>query len=160
MPPMTTYSTSCRFSAAKIASGSKVVNRGGVPAGPILEGELLAQVGQALGGAPPKALDDLRAGVVVHRLLGVAPVRAVVVTHRTPKWARGNVHESVTGRSLGGMQRWEYKQTIIPGNVAVKTNLDELGLQGWELVSVFMRYLSGWETIFYFKRPLESGEPR
>ncbi len=58
------------------------------------------------------------------------------------------------------MQRWEYKQTIIPGNVATKTSLDELGLQGWELVSVFMRYLSGWETIFYFKRPLESGEAR
>lgn len=47
-------------------------------------------------------------------------------------------------------------QTIIPGNVAAKTNLDEMGLQGWELVSVFMRYLGGWETIFYFKRPVES----
>jgi len=54
------------------------------------------------------------------------------------------------------MQRWEYMQTTIPGNVASKTNLDDMGAQGWELVSVFMRYLSGWETIFYFKRPVES----
>lgn len=53
------------------------------------------------------------------------------------------------------MQRWEYLQKVIPGNVAPKVNLDELGLQGWELVSVFLRYAAGWETIFYFKRPVE-----
>ena len=57
------------------------------------------------------------------------------------------------------MQRWEYMQTVIPGNVAAKTNLNEIGAQGWELVSVFMRYLGGWETIFYFKRPLEGRAP-
>jgi len=53
------------------------------------------------------------------------------------------------------MQRWEYLQTTIPGNVAKQAALDELGAQGWELVSVFMRYLGGWETILYFKRPVE-----
>ena len=53
------------------------------------------------------------------------------------------------------MQRWEYKQVVIPGNVATKTNLDDLGAQGWELVSVFMRYVGGWETIFFFKRLVE-----
>jgi hypothetical protein len=57
------------------------------------------------------------------------------------------------------MQRWEYKQTVIPGNVATKANLDELGAQGWELVGVFMRYIGGWETIFFFKRPIESAKP-
>ena len=54
----------------------------------------------------------------------------------------------------GPMQRWEYLQKVIPGNVASKASLDELGAQGWELVSVFMRYSAGWETIFYFKRPV------
>jgi len=57
------------------------------------------------------------------------------------------------------MQRWEYLQTIVPGNVATKPTLDEVGAQGWELVSVFLRYLGGWETIFYFKRPLEPKDP-
>lgn len=55
------------------------------------------------------------------------------------------------------MQRWEYKQTINPGTVATKANLHEMGSQGWELVSVFMRYLGGWETIYFFNRPTESG---
>ncbi len=75
---------------------------------------------------------------------------------------RGLSPEEVGGPPLAfvGMQRWEYKQTVIPGNVAMKANLDEIGAQGWELVSVFMRYVGSWETIFYFKRPVEDPAPR
>ncbi len=51
------------------------------------------------------------------------------------------------------MQRWECKQTVILGTVATKTHLDELGAQGWELVSVFMRYQGGWETILFSSGP-------
>jgi len=54
------------------------------------------------------------------------------------------------------MTQWEYR--IVENSDAAYSKiaemLNDLGSQGWELVSVKDRYLSGQLKVFYFKRPL------
>jgi hypothetical protein len=69
------------------------------------------------------------------------------------------------------MQKWEYKTLQLAMNEkenliwfdaeddqrSVKDRLNELGEEGWELVSVDTRSLSGVTigTVYYLKRPVE-----
>jgi hypothetical protein len=52
------------------------------------------------------------------------------------------------------MTTWEYASILNEGP-APKTRLDELGLDGWELVSVVQGRETG-QILYIFKRPLES----
>ncbi|MGI6366972.1 MAG: hypothetical protein ACOX2L_01205 [Anaerolineae bacterium] len=48
------------------------------------------------------------------------------------------------------MDRWEYQVvSIVAGADATARKLNELGQEGWELVTV-------WTALYYFKRPLKS----
>lgn len=50
------------------------------------------------------------------------------------------------------MHRWEYKFTVLPANNiedAIDNKLNDLGEQGWELVSVVK---DTYMTVAYFKR--------
>ena len=50
------------------------------------------------------------------------------------------------------MTRWEYASILVDAP-ASKTTLDDLGAQGWELVSVLQGHASA-QLLYVFKRPL------
>ena len=50
------------------------------------------------------------------------------------------------------MTLWEYA-SILVDSPASKTTLDDLGAQGWELVSVLQGHTSS-QILYVFKRPL------
>ncbi len=53
------------------------------------------------------------------------------------------------------MTLWEYA-SILVDSPASKTTLDELGAQGWELVSVLQGHTSA-QLLYVFKRPKTAG---
>lgn len=53
------------------------------------------------------------------------------------------------------MQKWEYKAEV--SETPLETKLNEIGNQGWELVSAF--YDSQYGYVYYFKRPKTEATP-
>ena len=50
------------------------------------------------------------------------------------------------------MQKWEYK---IIEKTMTESHLNELGQQGWELLTVSSPH-GGWGTVFYFRRKISN----